>query len=1065
MDSNVLRIMQVNLGRGKIATAEAIQLAHKNKVPIMLVQEPYTYCYQVSTFGKYSNQILTGNRENETPWACIVLFNREYHATILSDVSTSHCVCAYISGPSGGFYVISAYLQYSLPVEVVLQQVHNALRKVGNARVVIGMDANAISTLWTWRVSDIEDERGEAVENLIAQWNLTPLNREGELCTFKTGNRDIDLTLADYGTASKTIAWKVLDQVPSTDHRPIIFTIGDLPRYNRIIKMRYNVLKADWDAYASRMMELTTEVSEQYPILQSANDVQNFSKDIERIIIRAGDESIKRKTNFQKSVPWWTPELTKSKRECNRLRREYQKETDDEIREIKRLRYKEHRRLYTRDSLKAKKLSWMSFVETNSMKNPYGIVYKLAREKLNFKSPTISVLSGGSHTSDWKRTTEAILEGLFGSCEEEKIQTNSSSYETPTQAIVNSWDDIEVIKAVNSIRSGKSPGRDLIEVVMIKKAIGAGLLPLLVQLYNGCLQYGVFPKIWKLGIIRVLLKSQDKDPTKVRSYRPVCLLPVLSKVLERLIRNRLSPIILHPEFASPFQFGFRPKRSTEDAICKMRQAVAASETKMSLAVLFDITGAFDNLKWSSVIAELNKRGTDKNLVNLIGDYLKDRHVRVEENYEFVTKKLHKGCPQGSILGPDFWNICVDRLLNRLTEAGAIVVAYADDIIILVHGNSRRELESSAKEYVDIMVQWSEEEGLQLSKEKTEMIILKDSGMGKQPGKQVSKRGHKKKTKFGSIKGSLVVTGKGGRRPPTIRMGSTSIKYSPVVKYLGVKFGTRSTISTHVKEAISKGKQLFCKLGIVARANWGLKFSCLRTLYLGVFVPMILYAVGAWGDLLKNDHRKALISAQRLALLKITRAYRTTSTDALQVIGGFLPLDILALEYLHRFKVRVLEDFIYEGFHYSKNVKRSIANRRLREISIDLWQKRWDNSDKGRLTHRFFPLVRDRLRNKHFSSDFCNAQFSTGHGDFNYKLNYFNLTDDQRCICGEIENSNHVLLYCPLYDLQRCKLRNICLSKFSRWPVEMNEFVRNKLLFSVFSETCKLIMDQMKVIKN
>lgn len=82
---------------------------------------------------------------------------------------------------------------------------------------------------------------------------------------------------------------------------------------------------------------------------------------------------------------------------------------------------------------------------------------------------------------------------------------------------------------------------------------------MLVKLYNECLRFGVFPRIWKIGSIRVLLKDQNKDPTNVRSYRPVCLLPVLGKLLEKLIKQQLKSVIMHPRFSFKDQFGFREK--------------------------------------------------------------------------------------------------------------------------------------------------------------------------------------------------------------------------------------------------------------------------------------------------------------------------------------------------------------------------------------------------------------------------------------------------------------------------------------------------------------------------
>lgn len=86
----------------------------------------------------------------------------------------------------------------------------------------------------------------------------------------------------------------------------------------------------------------------------------------------------------------------------------------------------------------------------------------------------------------------------------------------------------------------------MIEAEMIKQAARAGMMTIFATLFNGCRYLGHFPDDWKTGVIRVLLKSDDKDTSDPKSYRPICLLPILSKVLERLIKNSMVGVILHP---------------------------------------------------------------------------------------------------------------------------------------------------------------------------------------------------------------------------------------------------------------------------------------------------------------------------------------------------------------------------------------------------------------------------------------------------------------------------------------------------------------------------------------
>lgn len=90
-------------------------------------------------------------------------------------------------------------------------------------------------------------------------------------------------------------------------------------------------------------------------------------------------------------------------------------------------------------------------------------------------------------------------------------------------------------------------------------------------------------------------------------------------------------------------------------------------------------------------------------------------------------------------------------------------------------------------------------------------------------------------------------------------------------------------------------------------------------------------------------------AQRMALIRISRAYCTTSAEALQVICGVIPLDILADEYLHRYKIRKGIYFKSEELEYCIVVKPNVAKKELREISLRRWQERWNLSVNGRVT--------------------------------------------------------------------------------------------------------------------
>lgn len=514
---------------------------------------------------------------------------------------------------------------------------------------------------------------------------------------------------------------------------------------------------------------------------------------------------------------------------------------------------------------------------------------------------------------------------------------------------------------------------------------------------------------------------------------------------------------MDPQLSYERQFGYRSHRSTEDAIKEMQDFVLDTEDNMVLAILFDISGAFDNLRWESISRQLRIRQCDGNIYRLIMSYLKERSVRIEEDYGLVEKKIFKGCPQGSVLGPDFWNICQDEILIKLRDSGVFVIAYADDIVVLIRGNSRRKLESNSQQVVHVLVNWCKEQGLEISKKKTEMVILKSVPKAKPKSKLPGSKAKVKGGNVGTISGSIVNTGKGGVRPPTIKIEGKGIKYSQLVRYLGVNYGTNMNITEHVRIAASKGKSLFAKFSSIARSQWGASFSTLRKLYIGVFVPVVLYGIGAWDELMTEEHVRILESAQRFALIKVARAYRTCSTMALQVLCGTTPLGILATEKCHRYKIRKGVPFSYYDFQYCMIIPTAQAKEKLRSISNRIWQDSWDNSDKGRTTHSFIPSIEERLNNRHFKTGFCTTQFLTGHGDFRFKLFGFNLCDVSERDCGEEETSNHTLYDCDLYADSRQQWIDYCRIRNIDWPIIQSSIIKDKGMYEMFTRTANDIL--------
>lgn len=298
----------------------------------------------------------------------------------------------------------------------------------------------------------------------------------------------------------------------------------------------------------------------------------------------------------------------------------------------------------------------------------------------------------------------------------------------PLDVATRRWTKDEILAVLETTPKRKAPELDRIDAAMVHSLLESPFfLDTFHSLVNACLTHSYFPSLWKTGLVRALQKQPDKDPGAASSYRPICLLPILGKALERLVVRRLKPVLLHPDFASSWQFGFRKGRSAEDAIFRVRQIVDAFPQKYALGILFDATAAFNHLWWPSIFTELSHRECPADLAYLIASYLLDRTVILKGNFNSCSE-LSKGCPQGSILGPNLWNLVMGSLLRTLTRNAISFVAYADDLLVIVSGDSRPEIEDCAQEATNIVSNWVTEHRLLLSTSKTILGELKGTSV-------------------------------------------------------------------------------------------------------------------------------------------------------------------------------------------------------------------------------------------------------------------------------------------------------------------------------------------------
>ena len=172
-------------------------------------------------------------------------------------------------------------------------------------------------------------------------------------------------------------------------------------------------------------------------------------------------------------------------------------------------------------------------------------------------------------------------------------QPNYENIEDGETWLFDNTSSTEIVKIIRTLEPKNSCGHDLLSNRMLKKEISwfAKVLP---QLINDSMKEGIFPKLLKQATIIPIFKKGEKD--NMNNYRPIALLPVMSKIFEKVINKRITKVLDERGYIDENQYGFRKKHSTEDAILKFVDQIEKelSDKKHVVSVFVDVTKAFDS---------------------------------------------------------------------------------------------------------------------------------------------------------------------------------------------------------------------------------------------------------------------------------------------------------------------------------------------------------------------------------------------------------------------------------------------------------------------------------------
>ena len=123
---------------------------------------------------------------------------------------------------------------------------------------------------------------------------------------------------------------------------------------------------------------------------------------------------------------------------------------------------------------------------------------------------------------------------------------------------------------------------------------------------------------------------------------------------KKIIVERINETYKEAGLESPDQFGFKKGKGTDDAFLSLRQAIKFTDKKYVITIFVDIEGAFDNLLWPAILARLVRAKCSTHILKVVKSYFKNRKVIVQNKMKTYARKMQKGYPQGSIMGPAAW---------------------------------------------------------------------------------------------------------------------------------------------------------------------------------------------------------------------------------------------------------------------------------------------------------------------------------------------------------------------------------------------------------------------------
>ena len=524
--------------------------------------------------------------------------------------------------------------------------------------------------------ADFADRNGKFLNDFCASNNLQILISEPTRITERT-QTCLDQILTDMPNFVKTTS--VLPPVSNNDHSTVAVVLDfNIPLDKAYSRLVWQYEDGDYEGFRTALSQADWE------ICFENNDVDTACERWTATFLNLAREYIPNKTILirPRDSPWYTCALRKLKRKVDSLYKKFKKRKSDQLWE----RYKAMRNYYQSELDSAEKMYKQSLsdslCESRNTKQWWKTVNTMLGRGGNDSYPPLKQPDGENYISDNAGKAKLFNDFFLSSNKIDTDNINLPNVNTvgnlELSTIVASEQD--VIDQLHALDVNKSTGHDGLSPKLLKAASTA-IAPSLTKLINLSLSKCKVPNIWKKANVIPIYKKGDKDI--VNNYRPISILPVLSKVLERIVFKSVYNYLHEHNLLSTHQSGFRPGDSTVNQLAYMyHQFCEALDKKKDVRIVFcDISKAFDKVWHQGIIFKLKKLGINGDLLKWFQDYLDNRFQSVVIKGQVSWWSLiEAGVPQGSVLGPLLFLIYINDLAESVNCS---IKMFADDTCLYI----------------------------------------------------------------------------------------------------------------------------------------------------------------------------------------------------------------------------------------------------------------------------------------------------------------------------------------------------------------------------------------------